>query len=501
VSHRFFVCLALCVLLLSSFAFLLPAQPAYTGTAPSSSAIIQSIKLAKSFLDKLYKVSDVPVSGGATDFMAEYCTVPITIYVRETGEWRSVGGLDRDLESVSDITTQEVSKYVYDADYWFEDSYDYDYNDLVLDVRVTHYSDGKIVAKIRPKSYDGIYTLDVYVGRTYIGTVPEADWAAWVRLDVPDTVYGVESWTRLHSMRYTVRHGSQMSELTYRAFDDHWNGYYLGRVISAYGFTKDIYDPLWGLSDYYSSKDFFNAEVMYHDKWVYEDLPKGWSDTDGGYYPYFSKVYVNPYAYADHSKEDPLLACLLALHVYDRYGSPYAEDEYGNSMLEYLRYGYWIDGKFYYPAEHYWDGRGIKYWYDYYTGIRLAVFLAAESVLGYDWGNSKSREYADQAASVALQIQLTEPYFETSDAGVLCRPQYIGGYMVAYKLGSTYVYAIPPKTLVKELIDMYEMPPETTDIIPANQETTNAIIQALRTYLYHKHGIAYPDLELIPPDF
>jgi len=48
---------------------------------------------------------------------------------------------------------------------------------------------------------------------------------------------------------------------------------------------------------------------------------------------------------------------------------------------------------------------------------------------------------------------------------------------------------------------MYEMPPETTDIIPANQETTNAIIQALRTYLYHKYGIAYPDLELIPPDF
>jgi len=502
VSHRFFVCLALCVLLLSSFAFLLPAQPAFTQTAPSPTEIIQSLNLAKSYLDKLYKVSDIPVAAGVADFMAEYCAPPpITLYIHGLDEWRSTGQFaPREQKEVSKIGVIQVSEYVYEAKYWFEDWYDFDYDDVCLYVKVTHSEDGKVIATIKPVHYDSAYTIDVYVGTLKIGTLP-GSWIAVIRCDVPEPVYGIDSWTRLHSLRYTIRHGSQMSEQTYQVFDDHWSGYYLEKAISAYGFTKDIYDPLWGLSDYYSSKDFFDPDLMYRDCFIYDELPEGFSDTDGGFYPYKSKVSADPYLYTSMSRKDPLLACLLALHVYDKYGSPYAEDEYGNNMLEYLRYGYWIGGTFYYPAEHYWDGHGIKYWYDYYTGIRLAVFLAAESVLGYDWGNSKSQELADQAASIALQIQLTEPQFETSDAGIVTRPQHMGGYMAAYQPGSTYVYAIPPKDLTRKLVDMWGMEPETKDIIPTNQEVTNAILQALRTYLYHKYGIAYPDLELIPPDF
>ena len=151
--------------------------------------------------------------------------------------------------------------------------------------------------------------------------------------------------------------------------------------------------------------------------------------------------------------------------------------------------------------DNYWNGYGIHKPFgdpQYASSVRSAVFLVLETLLGYKYGDETSKYYADTLAQVLIDAQFWNGYIETADYGVIYRPPFRGAFPLMWKTGGSYPYAMPPKSVLEELIDMFNMPNETWDCIPSNIETVATILQALRVYLYYKYGIAYPTSLYLP---
>jgi len=147
-----------------------------------------------------------------------------------------------------------------------------------------------------------------------------------------------------------------------------------------------------------------------------------------------------------------------------------------------------------------WNGYGIYAWGKssaYASSVRTNAFLALESMLGWGYGDSTSRWYAEQTANVLRQVQWGMPPFEaymgeTADEGYVYRPNQTGGEMLSWTTGGSFVFSLSPRTFLSDLIDMFSMPNEFQGITPSNAESTLTYWAAIRMYLRYKHGITYP---------
>jgi hypothetical protein len=438
------------------------------------------IKEACGWLSSLYQYSD------QYGFQKEYPGIPLSIYVKNTGEWRPLGERAyvitpepaiRPFAKFSDVKIGKTSESFYVG---FEDGNDWDYDEPLLYVTKEYSYDGKIVTKIQFVKYGGVSRSDVYLGDEVIFSNVGSDTPSKT---YTETTYG---WTR-PAHRYTVRHAAQLCEKIFYVFGIHNDGVKLRSLRDDFGFTYDIYDPLFKKSVEYDVF-YFYTDQAYRDCDVYTRLPRGLYPHR---YPYWSKVCLNRRLYIELSKNDPLIRGLISIHVLNKGLGP---DWKNWSARAYAR---WLESAC-------WNGYGIAHPLNraHASCVRTAVFLALETLLGYKYGDATSRAWADRCASIAQQVQWGVHPFPRycgayADLGTICRPQYQGSFFINW-VPSSPLYKVPVATSWIDYLDFLGLPPEEPGVIPSNTESTAVMLQALRIYLYYKYGVAYPNNRLLP---
>ena len=446
----------------------------------TSSDIQNAIARAKTWIDKLYQTD------GIYGYIKEYPAIPIALYVEEKDAWIFLGQLPKkstvELEAEGSNYVQMLIKFkVYPIYPWVTWNFK-------MRVRIDYLSGGKTKYTITFISTSTVYTVDVYFG-------DEKIWDDITKHTPSKTVYRYKyNYYFYPAHRYTVRHAGQLAELLYDIWDQNTRRNRISALINDYGFTWDIYDPLFGIT--YDNDLFMFTLQAYHDCDVWSDLPRGMNPHR---YPYKSKVCLDRRDYIAESYSDPLLKGLFAVHILVKYKDPDKEVLYGHPP------DWW---EFYSAREiarelenNWWNGYGIgtPYKKAYASAVRTATFLVLETLLGYVYGDSTSKYYADLTAQILLQVQISsEGYYESEDLGVVYRPTFANAFFFAWKTGQSYPFASPKKNIIDNIIDWFGMPAERKGECPSNPESTITIMQALRVYLYHRYGIAYPDNEYLP---
>jgi len=440
---------------------------------------------AYNYVDKLYQ------SINSYAVVKEYPSSPIDIYDIYANKWTLVGQDSYpDIIIENSITANsECLRYAF-----WEYGTGIDNSPNLL-VNRYYYSDGRTKYEITLVEYKGNSEVNIYLYNTLL----------WSNVNkytsVPQTkIVWTDYWGIIPAFRYTTRHGSQISSNMYKVWGTRDNGYYLDKLLNDYGFTYDIYDACWKMSNDYPDGYMFSTE-SYHDIDVYSILPRG-----SYYYPYKSNVGINRDLYIIESSNDPLLKTIWVIHHLNKYGQPDTKYFYFGDPSS--PSSYWTPREMIRHVENnYWDGHGIKYMDTFYYGVRLTTFLIAETLLGYKYGDSISKAKSDRASEVLQMIQIgSNGYFETEDYGIVLRPQHRGGFFVGYVIGSSYAFRTPKMSelakavfdIVKILLGWTDMKSETKGLIPTNLETTCLGVQALRVYLYYKYGVAYPNSLYIP---
>jgi len=301
---------------------------------------------------------------------------------------------------------------------------------------------------------------------------------------------------RLASSRFTIRHATHLGIRFFGDNGDLTRADKLWFTSATYGFTDlpDLYEPIYE-SGMEAADNYLYTYAAYHDC----DLTNAGMDStiDHGYspyrMPYESKVCVagRP-AYITLSRQDYLVPALQALHILNKYGDPDHSYAHPNPLVG----GYTTPRQIARWLETLYNGYGIPaYLKDstFASGIRTNAFLALEAKLGYGYGDITSQVYADNVAQVLTEVQWgTSPNAnwegETAE-GVLYRPTQIGGQLLMWRTGGSYVYALPDRSLLTDIVDLAGMPNETLMTITSNSETTLSYWGALRLYKKYKYGL------------
>jgi len=86
---------------------------------------------------------------------------------------------------------------------------------------------------------------------------------------------------------------------------------------------------------------------------------------------------------------------------------------------------------------------------------------------------------------------------------ILYRPNYKGAFYSVWKVSNALTpypvsVAVTSAGIIGSILDIFAMPPEEYGTIPANQEATQVMLQALRVYAHYAMGIDYPNANMIP---
>jgi len=286
------------------------------------------------------------------------------------------------------------------------------------------------------------------------------------------------------SFRYTIRHGSQMGSKLYHDMGDAMKASQLVNPVGYYGFTYDIYDGLFDPSLWqmpHSYFYFYNIQA-YHDCDVNPSLP----DTPTSY-PYHSKVCLWRDGYITASAADVLVPTLQAIYVLRDSGPDYHYQAWQCGAS-----GCWFVDRT--PRgwarymETLWNGEGIPKpgATTYGTSVRTAAFGVLETILGYSYGDSTSKTWADTVRDVLLKVQVNAlGYYPSGDLnGIALRPLFAGMWFTAW---DPYMQAVP-RSLYDTLLDWLGMPLEYAGMVPGNMESTESILQFFNVYL----ALAFP---------
>jgi len=448
----------------------------------TSDDIIDAIERGYTWTRRLYADYGDPRYGYIKDYPAN----PIALYVEEKDKWIFLGQLPKKskikLEDEGFDYVQMLIKFkvfpIYPWVTW----------NFKMRVRIEYLSGGTTKYNITFISTSTVYTVDVWFGNKKI----------WdnITKDTPEmTVIRYKYDYKFYKAhRYTVRNGAELHEKLFDIWGEYTRRDKLHALIHDYGFPYNVYDPIFGIT--HDNDLFMFTKDAYHDCDVYDQLPRG---MDPHKYPYKSKVCLDRADYIALSYNDPLYYGLFAVHILIKYGDPDKE----------VLYGHPPDWWEYYSAREiarklesdWWNGYGIGYPLDksYASGVRTAVFLVLETLLGYVYGDDTSKNYADMTVGILLQCQVSSTgMYESEDLGVIYRPIFAGAFYFGWKPGNSYAFATPTKNILMQIIDWFGMPAETKGELASNSEATALIIQALRVYLYHRYGIAYPSGKYLP---
>ncbi len=346
------------------------------------------------------------------------------------------------------------------------------------------------------------FRSDLYLGNSLVFSNIGRNTTLGISKTISSTAKG------LPSHRYTVRHAARLGEFIYRIWGMTSKADKLANLRASYGFSYDIYDPLFGASRELEDDHFMFTTEAYRDCDIYAQLPVGKSPNR---YPYHSKVCFDTTAYLFASaREDTLPRMLQAIHILDKYNNPYQEYTMAPQSP-----AFYFDAQT--PLEvasniwvHDFNGLGIQQPgapEGVTSGVRTAAFLALATLLGYkynitQWKGIAGVLYSSLSSGLAPQAgnaPLSYGYIRTRENGLLLRPCYQGAfYNVWIQVGSDISHT-SEQSWLQEFFDMWNMPLEEIGPIVSNVEATAAIVQALRIYNYFALNATYPSASASKP--
>jgi hypothetical protein len=240
--------------------------------------------------------------------------------------------------------------------------------------------------------------------------------------------------------------------------------------VEAFGFTKDLYDPLFGFA--YDTP--YDAELYKDCKpAVFRLLPRGSS-----YHPYKSSVrLIKPYIYARFvTKLDPLCWSLEVINDFFKYQSV---KNWHNKMLKKCNFdGYGIKG-------------GLMKLTSEYSTLRLAVYMAANALTG-------QMDVGDKCADILLQLQWRgSDYVWAKKKLYVQRSDHSGGFYRAYRFSNdSYMCSILARDesfrvlqyFPASIQDLFPIPEAPPSEIFTDVERTLIAVAALTLYKSKKWG-------------
>jgi hypothetical protein len=465
-NHKAISLTFICLIVFSSLAII---QPITVQAQPSATNLRNAITYGRDFLNRLYK----PLDQGGYGVLSEYYGCPIRVYYIPQGVW-SLAGMEGWGGSIDIISiTSNYEEFVY---HFLSPNLQNDAPRLRVKIWYT-YTTTQMRIGMTLEALNG-YTpsqIRVYIGNYQYSFTSVGQTLTYTRLD--------SSWDDdLQSFRYAVRHGNTEGYKTFRSLGYHDQEYALWKLKNDYGFTIDIYDSAWfyslGQAGY--PFDFYGFSLdAYHDGDVYSSLPRG-----SYYYPYHSKVIMahpaSTLAYIYASRLEVLVPTLNAIHGLMKWRDPDKTIMYiGDPVNKITRTArQWARAL----ESSWWIGYGIKDPSDatVASGVRTAVFAILETILGYDFGDTTSRSYADQAINILLQVQIPQNgQIPTEDYGTITRRLYKGAFLASW----TDAKYSKPQSWLRDMMDWFNMPDEYKGIVVTNQETVQIILRALEIYL------------------
>jgi hypothetical protein len=284
--------------------------------------------------------------------------------------------------------------------------------------------------------------------------------------------FPVREVAHLRSLRYTVRHATQLAWMHAVSRDDTARSAALARFMLASGFVpgRDLRAAIFGQGRD-TPTDFSYRHEPFLD--AYGDCKLD-PPTTSLAYPYKSKACVadvRPYLLA--ARHDTLLPTIEALQSLNRGAAPDSRYKDQSSFLPFAttsasgtadvlearfdRLGFGI------PRCTPWGCDGERA-----SALRTFAFGMLETVLSYRGGEIARRPYADAVANLALSVQIGDDGVLRSAGRVLYRPALRGGFLSYWDSDRRY---LRPSGIAQSLADRFNMPPEYLGVRPTDSET------------------------------
>jgi hypothetical protein len=284
--------------------------------------------------------------------------------------------------------------------------------------------------------------------------------------------FPVREVAHLRSLRYTVRHATQLAWMHAVSRDDTARSAALARFMLASGFVpgRDLRAAIFGQGRD-TPTDFSYRHEPFLD--AYGDCKLD-PPTTSLAYPYKSKACVadvRPYLLA--ARHDTLLPTIEALQSLNRGEAPDSRYKDQSSFLPFAttsasgtadvlearfdRLGFGI------PRCTPWGCDRERA-----SALRTFAFGMLETVLSYRGGEIARRPYADAVANLALSVQIGDDGVLRSAGRVLYRPALRGGFLSYWDSDRRY---LRPSGIAQSLADRFNMPPEYLGVRPTDSET------------------------------
>jgi len=439
--------------------------------APSLTSLNAAVARGEVFLGGLYK----PL-GRAGAVQSEHYGLPIRVRFGDQGSWVLLGQGDGSqcapgsCPSATRIRTLETT---YDTEAYeltfatptspdglrLRAAVDWDAGGGRYEVRVG------VLAFDDPAATAEVWLDDVRLGTVRAGPAAAGQPALRRRFPVRDT-------SHLRSLRYTVRHATQLAWMHAVSRDDTARSTALARFMLASGFVpgRDLRAAIFGRGRD-TPTDFSYRHEPFLD--AYGDCQLDPPATPRAY-PYRSKACVadvRPYLMA--ARHDTLLPTIEALQALNRGESPDSRYKDQSSFLPFAttsasRTADVLEGRFDrlgfgIPRCTPWgcDGRRA-------SALRTFAFGMLETMLGYRGGEVGRRAYADAVANLALSVQIGDDGVLRGADRVLYRPALRGGFLSYWDRDRRY---LRPSGIAQSVADRFNMPPEYLGVRPSDSET------------------------------
>jgi hypothetical protein len=284
--------------------------------------------------------------------------------------------------------------------------------------------------------------------------------------------FPVRDTSHLRSLRYTVRHATQLAWMHAVSRDDTARSTALARFMLAAGFVpgRDLRAAIFGRGRDTPTDFGYRHEPLLD---AYGDCRLDPPATPRAY-PYRSKACVadvRPYLAA--ASHDTLLPAIQALQALNRGESP---DGRYRDRSSFLPMATTSASRTADALERRFDrlGFGIPRctpWAcdtERASALRTFAFGMLETVLGYRAGELARRPYADAVANLALSVQVGDDGVLRAADRVLYRPALRGGFLSYWDRDRRY---LRPSGIAQSVADRFNMPPEYLGARPTDSET------------------------------
>jgi len=439
--------------------------------APSLSSLNAAIARGEVFLGGLYK----PL-GRAGAVQSEHYGLPIRVRFGTQGPWVLLGqgdGSPCPPGSCPSATRIRTLASTYDSEAYeltsatparadglrLRADVDWDAGGDRYEVRVA------VLGFDAPAAPAEVWLDDVRLGSFRPGPAAAGQPAVARRFPVRDVGH-------LRSLRYTVRHATQLAWMHAVSRDDTARATALARFMLAAGFVpgRDLRAAIFGRGRD-TPTDFGYRHEPFLD--AYGDCSLDPPATPRAY-PYRSKACVadvRPYLLA--ARHDTLLPAIEALQALNRGESPDSRYRDQSALLpmattsasrtadalerRFDRLGFGI------PRCTPWACDTKRA-----SALRTFAFGMLEATLGYRGGELARRPYADAVANLALSVQIGDDGVLRAADRVLYRPALRGGFLSYWDRDRRY---LRPNGIAQSVADRFNMPPEYLGVRPTDSET------------------------------